>query len=270
MSGIKPAANPVPPERGYARISRTPMKTLIIVPTYNESESIVPLAQQIAVLAPSAHLLVVDDNSPDGTAAIANSLFRSANSFANYQVMTRTGPRGLGRALRDGFATAIAQGFELIIQMDADHSHDPRYLPRMIELGQRHDLVIGSRYCPGGALVDWPWQRRLLSRFANRYVRQITGLPFADVTAGFRCWSRQGLLRVDIETVCSEGYAFQVETSYRAIAAGLRWTEMPIVFTDRKGGKSKISRSVLVESMIGPFALRMKRWKPRTKYEECF
>jgi dolichol-phosphate mannosyltransferase len=239
------------------------MKTIIIVPTYNELESIIPLARKIAALVPSAHLLVVDDNSPDGTAVKARALFQSDRAFSNYNLLSRRGPRGLGRAYRDGFALALAQDFDLIVQMDADQSHDPRYLPQIIELGQRHDLVIGSRYCPGGALVDWPWQRRLLSRFANLYVRQVTGLPFTDATAGFRCWSREGLRRVEIATVRSEGYSFQVEMSYRAIAAGLRWMEMPIVFTDRKGGESKISRSVLVESMVRPWALRMKPWKPQ-------
>jgi dolichol-phosphate mannosyltransferase len=241
------------------------MKTIILVPTYNESESIVSLAKKIAMLTPSTHLLVIDDDSPDGTAAEASALFRSNSAFANYRVLSRRGPRGLGRAYRDGFTQALAENYDLILQMDADHSHDPKYLPEMIELGKRHDLVIGSRYCPGGGLVDWPWQRRLLSRFANVYVRWVTGLPFTDATAGFRCWSREGLRRVEVGTVRSEGYSFQVEMSYRAIAAGLRWVEMPIVFTDRKGGESKISRRVLVESMVRPWALRMRPWRPNDR-----
>jgi len=210
---------------------------------------------------PTVHVLVVDDNSPDGTASVAGALFKSQPAFANYRVLTRTGPRGLGRAYRDGFAVAMDEGYDFILQMDADLSHDPKYLPRLIELAQDRDLVIGSRYCGGGGLVDWPWHRRLLSRFANAYVRWITRLPFTDATAGFRCWSLEGLRRIDLPTVSSEGYSFQVEMSYRAAMARLRCVEMPIVFTDRKGGESKISRKVLFESMVRPWALRVMGWK---------
>ncbi len=238
------------------------MKTVIVVPTYNEAQNVPLLAEQVTRYAPKAHLLLMDDNSPDGTAEIAERLFHSRPEYAHHRVIRRTGPRGLGRAYRDGFQRALHEGYDRILQMDADLSHDPAYLPALLEASERADLVIGSRYCPGGGVRNWPWHRLLLSRFACRYVQIIARIPVADATAGYRCWTRYALQAVDLETLTSEGYAFQVEMAYRAGLAGMRIVEVPIVFTDRQFGHSKISRTVLVESFLMPWRLRQRPWQP--------
>lgn len=232
-------------------------RTLIVIPTYNEAEALPFLLPRLAKAVPDAHLLLVDDGSPDGTAAMAESLFGSTADYANYAVLRRTGPRGLGVAYRDGFQWALNAGYDRVVQMDADLSHDPNDLPQMLNAAERADLVIGSRYCQGGKLRDWAPRRVLLSQFAGRYVRAILGLPFTDPTAGFRCWTRQALERVKLSTLDSEGYAFQVEMALRAAQAGLAVVEVPITFTDRTQGKSKISRAVLLESMVLPWKLRL-------------
>ncbi len=246
------------------------MRSVIVIPTYNEAENLGRLTARLRESAPDADLLIVDDNSPDHTADLAEALFREHGYGDRAHVIRRSGPRGLGRAYRNGFAAALEAGYDFILQMDADLSHEPAYLPEIRKAAERNDLVIGSRYCPGGGVMNWPWRRRTLSRFANRYVRWVTRIPFRDATAGYRCWSRDGLRRVEIETVRSEGYSFQVEMSYRAAIAGLRCTEVPIIFTDRRDGQSKISRKVLFESMVRPWTLRLGslRWVPAVPAEE--
>ena len=238
------------------------MKCVIVVPTYNEAENIAPLCEQIARNLPEAHLLLMDDNSPDGTADIAKTLFASQSRYANYRVVRRTGARGLGRAYCDGFQRALASGYDLIIQMDADLSHDPQYLSALLEASRKADLVIGSRYCAGGGVRNWAKHRILLSRFANWYVHKVARIPVLDATAGFRCWTRQALEAVQIDTVRSEGYSFQVEMSHRATQSGLKIAEVPIIFTDRQFGQSKISRQVMVESFVTPWRLRSQSWEP--------
>jgi dolichol-phosphate mannosyltransferase len=232
------------------------MPSIIIVPTYNEAENIEPLMAHVAAVVPEMHLLIVDDNSPDGTAERAEQL---ARCYPGYRVYRRSGKRGLGRAYVDAFCKALREGYDQILQMDADLSHDPAYLPAMLAASEQADLVIGSRYCTGGGVENWPRRRVLLSQAANVYVRAITGVPTGDATAGFRCWSRRALAAVQVETVQSEGYAFQVEMVFRAYKAGLRIAEVPIVFTDRRFGQSKLSGRVITEALTMPWRLRFGR-----------
>lgn len=232
----------------------------MIVPTYNEADNIPMLAAGLAGAVPEAHLYLMDDNSPDGTADVAEKLFAAHREFAQYRVIRREGKRGLGRAYRDGFRRALDAGYERIVQMDADLSHDPKYLPQM--LAERADLVIGSRYCPGGGVENWPRHRLWLSRFAVWYVRTIAQIPVADSTAGYRCWTRRALEAVQLDTLHSDGYSFQVEMTHRALRAGMSIAEVPIVFTDRRFGRSKISRTVLFESFLMPWRLRLHPWTP--------
>src|SRR5581483_1209628 len=244
------------------RRKRLSMKTVIVVPTYNEAENIPLLTEQVTAAVPQAALMLMDDNSPDGTADIAEKLFASRPEFGHHRVVRRTGPRGLGRAYRDGFQRALEAGYDRILQMDADLSHDPVYLPALLEASEHADLVIGSRYCPGGGVRNWPLRRLWLSRFAVWYVQHVAALPIADATAGFRCWTRRALEAVELETLNSEGYSFQVEMGHRAHRAGMRIAEVPIIFTARQFGRSKISRAVLLESFVMPWRLRGHPWQP--------
>ena len=238
------------------------MKCVIVVPTYNEAENVAALCEKIAQIVPDAHLTLMDDGSPDGTAGIAEALFAGDRKFANYRVVRRTGLRGLGRAYCDGFQRALDAGYDRIVQMDADLSHDPAYLPALLERSRNADLVIGSRYCEGGGVQNWARQRILLSRFANWYVHKVARIPVLDATAGFRCWTRQALEAAQIDTVRADGYSFQVEMSHRATRSGMKIAEIPIIFTDRRFGQSKISRKVLVESFLTPWRLRFRPWLP--------
>ena len=237
-------------------------KTVIVLPTYNEAQNVPLIAVQIADAIPYADVMVMDDNSLDGTADSAERFFASDSRYAGYHVVRRSGPRGLGRAYRDGFQRAMDAGYERIVQMDADLSHDPIYLPALLRESFSAGLVIGSRYCPGGGVKNWPASRVRLSRFANWYVRNVAKIPVADATAGFRCWTLAALEAVQVPTLRSEGYSFQVEMSHRACRAGVRITETPIIFTDRQFGKSKISRAVMIESFLVPWKLRLHPWQP--------
>jgi dolichol-phosphate mannosyltransferase len=229
-------------------------RTLIIVPTYDERENVGGLVRQIFAHAPAADVLVIDDDSPDGTADHAAELFGPDPRF---RVLRRTGPRGYGRSLRDGYRRALDAGYARVLQMDADFSHDPASIPSLLDASRAADVVIGSRYCAGGGVANWPLRRRLLSRFANRYVAAITGLRVGDATSGFRCYTQRAL-RVLLEgRTRAEGYAFLVEATFRTHRAGLRVTEVPITFTDRREGQSKISRKVILESVLMPWRLRL-------------
>jgi dolichol-phosphate mannosyltransferase len=238
------------------------MNTVIVVPTYNEAENMPLLAKLITQHLPEAHLIVMDDNSPDHTADICESLFNSRKEFGNFRVVRRAGIRGLGKAYRDGFQRALDGGYDRIIQMDADLSHDPAILSALMRGGDQFDLVIGSRYCPEGGVKNWPVRRIWLSKFACWYVQSVARVPVRDATGGYRCWSRRALEAVQLETLQSEGYSFQVEMLHRACRAGMKIAEIPIIFTDRQFGKSKISRSVLIESFIMPWRLRISPWNP--------
>lgn len=238
------------------------MKCVIVIPTYNEAENLVLLAERVARALPDVHLWLMDDNSPDGTADSADALFASRPEYANFRVVRRTGPRGLGRAYRDGFQRALDAGYDRIFQMDADLSHDPAALPALLSATQNADLVIGSRYCPGGGVKNWPRHRLLLSRFAVWYVHKVARIPVADSTAGFRCWTRRALEAVQLDTLHSDGYSFQVEMTHRALQAGMRIAESPILFTDRLFGRSKMSYAVMLESIVMPWRLRGHPWQP--------
>ena len=228
-------------------------RTLVIVPTYNERENVPKLIQQIFSIVPEVDVLLIDDNSPDATANCAEELFGSDPRFS---IMRRVGPRGLGRSYAEGYLYAPNRGYTMIVQMDADFSHDPKSIPDLIKASDTAEVVVGSRYCTGGRVRNWPRRRRFLSRFANYYVALITGLKVQDATSGFRCFSRSALETILDQPVLSEGYAFQVETLYRAYKAELSIVEVPITFADRQRGKSKISRRVIFESMLMPWRLR--------------
>lgn len=238
------------------------MRTVVVVPTYNEAENVREFARRLGEAAPDLELLLVDDASPDGTADLAERVFASR---VGYRVYRRTGPRGLGRSYVDAFQCVVAEGYERIVQMDADLSHDPKHLPALVAATDHADLAIGSRYCRGGGVREWPARRILLSRWANLYVRAIARVPLSDATAGFRCWTREALMAIDLPNVASEGYSFQVEMAWRAHRAGLRIAEVPIVFTDRHFGESKLSGHVIWESARTPWRLRREvgpsRWR---------
>jgi dolichol-phosphate mannosyltransferase len=231
----------------------TKKRTLIIVPTYDERENVTELIQQILRVVPDSDILLVDDNSPDRTADYAEEFFANESRFT---VLRRKGPRGLGRSYVDGYRYAIDRGYPRLVQMDADFSHDPNSLPALIKASEVNDVVIGSRYCEGGRVENWPIHRRFLSRFANRYVSTITGLSVKDATSGFRCYRRQALESIMNDSILAEGYAFLVQTVYKAIKDHLSIVEIPITFVDRREGRSKISRRVILESIVIPWRLR--------------
>lgn len=231
----------------------TQERTLIIIPTYNERENVAMLIRQVLSVVPDSDILLVDDNSPDHTADHAEELFAAEPRFA---VLRRKGPRGLGRSYADGYRYAIDRGYPRLVQMDSDFSHDPNSLPDLIKLSEANDVVIGSRYCEGGKVDNWPLHRRFLSRFANRYVSSITGLSVQDATSGFRCYKRKALESIMKDSIRAEGYAFLVETVFKAFQDCLSIVEIPITFVDRREGRSKISRRVILESIIIPWRLR--------------
>lgn len=232
---------------------------VVVVPTYNESSNIRDLVASVMRLPEELHMLVVDDDSPDGTGAIADEL---TGNYPRLSVMHRAGKRGLGRAYVAGMTLALEWGADLVLQMDADFSHDPRSLPQFVAAGADHDLVIGSRYCPGGRIEGWAAHRRILSRAANCYVRTVAGLRSTDNTGAFRCWRAEALARIDLDAIVSDGYSFMVEMAYVAYRLGLRITEIPIVFVERREGQSKLSKRVILESMIMPWRLVFARKRP--------
>ena len=220
---------------------------LVVIPTYDEIENIEQVLRRVRAAAPDVTILVVDDNSPDGTADLAESL---AQQLGNVRVLRRAGKDGLGSAYRAGFAYALAAGHHAIVEMDADLSHDPADLPRLLEaMANGADLAIGSRYVPGGSTPAWPLHRRLLSRWGNRYAGAALGLGVRDATAGFRAYSARILREMDVAHTQSDGYGFQVEMTYAARRAGARIVELPISFSDREHGTSKMSMRIVAEAM---------------------
>jgi dolichol-phosphate mannosyltransferase len=219
----------------------------LVLPTYDEAENIEPLvAAAREQLPPSAQVLIVDDNSPDGTGEIADRL---AERCENVSVLHRPEKQGLGPAYIAGFRHALAAGAGLVIEMDSDFSHDPANLPRLLEAAERADLAIGSRYVPGGGVGDWGMLRRAISRGGSAYARLALGVGVRDLTGGFKCFRREVLEAIDLDTVQARGYAFQVEMTYRAIQLGFRVVEVPIVFRDRQAGRSKMDRSIVAEAV---------------------
>ena len=229
------------------------MSVLIVVPTYNEIDNLGVLVPRLRQVAPEADLLIVDDNSPDGTGALADTL---AAGDPGVHVLHRTAKDGLGRAYVAGFTWGIERGYGRLVQMDADLSHDPDHLPVILAASQTHDLVLGSRYVPGGGTVNWGLARRILSRGGSLYARTILGLPTRDLTGGFKCWRRHVLQDINLPSVRSNGYSFQIEMTYRAILRGHSVTEVPIVFADRVDGQSKMSKKIVVEAMGMVWKLR--------------
>ncbi|HEU0018793.1 MAG TPA: polyprenol monophosphomannose synthase [Thermoleophilaceae bacterium] len=221
----------------------------LILPTYNEAENIERIVAaalpQLAATGLEHRILVVDDGSPDGTGAIAGRL---ATEHAAVEVLHRTSKDGIGPAYLAGFRHALAGGAELLMEMDSDFSHDPADIPRLVEAAERADLVLGSRYVPGGGVTDWGLLRRLISRGGSLYARLLLGVPVNDLTGGFKCFRRTVLETIDLSGVGTNGYGFQIEVTYRAVKAGFRVEEVPIVFRDRRAGTSKMSAKIAVEA----------------------
>ncbi|MFN7141362.1 MAG: polyprenol monophosphomannose synthase [Limisphaerales bacterium] len=224
-------------------------KTLIIVPTYNEKDNLPPLAERLLKLPVPVDLLVVDDNSPDGTGKIADSL---SSKHPSIHVLHRSVKNGLGRAYIDGFKWALQRDYEFIFEMDGDFSHNPDDIPRFLEEIQKQnaDLAIGSRYAKGIRVINWPLGRLLLSMGAARYVQIITGMPISDPTGGYKCFRRRSLQALDLDQVRSNGYSFQIELNHKIWRQGLKVVEVPIIFTDRFQGSSKMSRKIVYEALF--------------------
>lgn len=232
------------------------MKSLIIVPTYNELENIQRLLPELMALSPDVRVLVVDDNSPDGTGRLADEL---AAENERISVLHRPQKLGLGSAYVAGFRFAVQQDVDCVFEMDADFSHDPAMIPRFIEQIKSCDVVIGSRYISGINVVNWPMSRLLLSYFANIYTRVVTGMTIRDATSGFKCFRREVLEHIDLDNVRSDGYAFQIEMNFRCWRKGYRVREIPIIFVDRRSGTSKLSRGVINEAVWIVWWLRLQR-----------
>ena len=228
-------------------------RAVICLPTYDERENLAPLIAAIHARVPLVDVLVVDDASPDGTGELADEL---AARDGRVKVLHRAGKEGLGRAYLAGFGWALARGYGLVMEMDADFSHDPRHLPAILAAARRADLVLGSRWIPGGATVDWGLGRRLVSRGGSLYARTILGVPIRDLTGGFKCFRREVLEGIALRTVECTGYAFQIELTYRAIRRGFRVVEVPIVFADRRVGRSKMSWRIVAEAVRKVWSIR--------------
>jgi dolichol-phosphate mannosyltransferase len=229
-------------------------RALIVVPTYNERENVGEVVARFLAPVPEADLLFVDDNSPDGTGALLDEM---AAIDSRVHVMHRAGKLGLGTAYRDGFRWGLDRGYDYLLEMDADFSHDPRYLPDMIRLAREGaDMVVGSRYVAGGGTENWGLGRKIISRGGSLYARTILGIRVRDVTAGFVCYRRATLERIDFETVRSNGYSFQIEMKYRVLQAGMHIEELPIIFADRRVGQSKMSRAIFLEALGMVWKLR--------------
>ncbi|HKN93438.1 MAG TPA: polyprenol monophosphomannose synthase [Thermoleophilaceae bacterium] len=231
----------------------------LVLPTYNEAENIDPFVRavlpQLASSGLEHHLLVVDDNSPDGTGKIADAL---AEELAPVEVLHRPAKQGLGRAYLDGFRRALDSGADYVLEMDADFSHDPKDVPRLIDAAQTADLVLGSRYVRGGGVSDWGLLRRMLSRGGCWYAQRILGLPVRDLTGGFKCFNRRVLEGIQLDTVHADGYGFQIELTYYALKAGFSVAEIPITFRERRVGTSKMSPRIAVEAVWKVPALRLR------------
>jgi dolichol-phosphate mannosyltransferase len=222
-------------------------RVLVIVPTYNEAENVERIVERLQASVPEAHALVVDDGSPDGTGELADKL---AARDPRVHVLRRSGKAGLGPAYVAGFSWALEHGYDVVVEMDADGSHAPEQLPRLLAALEGSDLVLGSRYVPGGWVEDWPVHRLVLSRLGNRYTRWLLRLPLSDATGGYRAARAELIDRLPFDDVASHGYCFQVDWAWRAVRAGARVTEVPITFTERAFGRSKMSGSIVREALV--------------------
>ncbi len=236
------------PSREGREVASHPVRCVIVIPTFNERENITDLLRTLRSTIPDAHVFVIDDLSPDGTGAAAEAV---ANELGHISVVHRSGKPGLGAAYRHGFGLAFEQGFDVIVSMDSDFSHDPSVIPVMLELlAQGADVVIGSRYVVGGGTQDWPWRRRMLSRWGNRYTGVLLGAKVRDCTAGFRAYRADVLRSIEPSSTSAEGYAFLTELTRRLAHSGANIIETPILFKDRERGTSKMSGRIIVESML--------------------
>ncbi|MGC8781797.1 MAG: polyprenol monophosphomannose synthase [Anaerolineae bacterium] len=237
-------------------------RAFLVLPTYNERDNLPLIVAALRALPISLHILIVDDHSPDGTGAVADEL---ATTYPKVQVIHRPGKLGLGTAYTAGFQVALAQGAELILTMDADFSHDPRYVPALVEASQRFDLVIGSRYIPGGGVRHWGLQRRALSRGANAIAHRVLGLRTRDCTAGFRCYRRTVLEAINPATIRADGYSYLIELLFRCERAGFNVGEVPIIFVDRRLGRSKISQHEIFKAAFTVLRLSYRRLRDRSR-----
>ena len=228
----------------------------VVIPTYDERENIRRVVEEVLALGEAYRVLVVDDASPDGTGAIADAL--AGEHPGRVAVLHRPAKRGIGPAYVAGFRVALGAGADLVAQMDADRSHDPADLPRLVAATGDHDLVLGSRYVPGGGTTGWPLGRRLLSRLGGLYARAVLGVPIADLTGGFKVWRRGTLAGLDLDGLRADGYGFQIETTYRTLRRGSRVAELPIVFADRVAGAWKLSRRIVLEAAVVVWRLRFE------------
>ncbi len=230
------------------------MKSIIIIPTYNEKENIGKLIEEIRKLNRDFHILIIDDNSPDGTGRIADGL---AKKYPEVFVIHRPAKLGLGTAYITGFKYALENNYDLVFTMDADFSHQPKYLIDLLEKAKEYDLVIGSRYIKDGGIQNWPLHRFILSQGANIYVRMVTRLPVFDSTGGFNCYRREVLEKIELDKIISDGYAFQIEIKYRLWKKGFFLKEVPITFIDRTHGTSKISKRIIFQALFLVWKLRL-------------
>jgi dolichol-phosphate mannosyltransferase len=237
--------------------TKAEMHCLIVLPTYNERENLRPVIEAIQQHAPLAHVVIVDDNSPDGTGDLADELSKTQSE--KISVLHRPRKEGLGPAYVAGFKFALARDYDVIVQMDADLSHDPAYLTNFFEKIGENDLVVGSRYLQGISVVNWDLKRLILSRAASEYVRCVTRMPLSDATSGFKCWRRETLAAIDLDKIFTGGYLFQVEMSYRTYQMGLRIAEIPIVFVERRLGRSKMDWGIIAEAILGVIRMRLRR-----------
>lgn len=240
------------------------MRVLVVTPTYNERDNLEALCAAVLASPIHADYMIVDDNSPDGTGQLADEL--SAKE-PRIKVLHRPGKMGLGSAYRQAFGRALADGYDAVISMDGDWSHDPQYLPDLVAGAANADLVIGSRYLNGISVVNWDLSRLIMSQVANTYARVVTGMPFRDCTSGFQCLTSRALASIGLDSIRTDGYSFLVELKYRVVHAGLHGVEVPIVFTQRRAGTSKISKAEIGRSMITPWKMRLGFWDggPRTR-----
>ena len=239
----------------------TALRPLVVIPTYNERENLEAIVQAIREHLPQATLLIIDDSSPDGTGEIADSL---AQRLDGIQVLHRAGKLGLGTAYVEGFRYALQGDYGCVFEMDADFSHDPRYLPDLLAGLEHYDLVIGSRYVRGGATPDWSLVRKIISGGGNIFARTVLSLPVQDCTAGYKCYRRSVLAAMDLDRINLQGYAFQIETVYQAYKAGFRIGEVPITFPDRRLGHSKMSQQIVVEAFSYVVRRRLESLRARS------
>lgn len=239
-------------------------RVLVIVPTYNERGNLPMITGRLRAALPEAHILIADDASPDGTGDLADKL---AEAEPKIHVLHRPGKQGLGAAYVAGFTWARERGYDVVVEMDADGSHAPEQLPQLLQALRHADVVLGSRYVPGGKVVDWPWHRALLSQGGNLYVRLALGMPVRDATGGYRAYRMPALEKLDFESVNSQGYCFQVDLAWRACRQGLRVVEVPITFTERRRGASKMSPAIVREALwrVTLWGVRARRGNWRRK-----